>query len=774
MAPQPSGGTSSAAKPPAPTSNGTYNFHRNGDELRCRCCPYGFHIDLDFVKFAENVTAGNDQAHKWNTQPRRTTRRRGNYSVDESARSLPRQIITRDTNSFDTPDEWLKAAAATSPIDSNMSQSTIGGFYSGADDDFSLPTYETSSYNNYLAKNKSDSIVARLIGELNGINNAQKPPIPPPISSSTPYPGQDFIDHKPQKSWHGATSANSEIHEILSRQQPTYSTTREVSKTVTSAPSSPTPVKTYHSAVAQSAGRKAQSATTSKQHHQQQQPPITPPRRYFDSARPRVLSPEPAARDRSLAPTALRTSNFHSRTYYSPTSTTERNHVPYRGATTSSLSTGLDFNSFASVRRQRTTSTDNERNRTLSPIYNRQTGGSRLDGYTSDAEYRSTYRYEMSPPPLPPRSQAPTTPTKMYSYGNSTILKRPESTFENLEKPETVERGVDAYEIQKVPESPKAVLQHQESQTRTPPEQKHVSTVTEMKEENEEQQLKTETQITQTSKIDQSTIGCNTDKIPEEPFQPEKSFSVEFQFAIGHGDKLPEDGMGLEKISTIPKETKEQGSDAIKTALFSIGMNTDKIVMVDKACMPMPPPVKPKTAEKGIVTDVVEEVAVKDKKKESATIETQTEHVEEVSIIQLEPKIRAVKKESTTIETQTDNEWVEEEIERRIKAEKAERKSVDKITETEEEDAGEFIMITCTKCEQSSITNGHEHYEKIVENENEAEAENEEVDPNHTQTDSIGDHESGFSNSSTDLEEFEKLEQSIQEQEKLTTTTTTT
>uniref|UniRef100_A0A914Y6Y8 Uncharacterized protein n=1 Tax=Panagrolaimus superbus TaxID=310955 RepID=A0A914Y6Y8_9BILA len=379
MAPQPSGGTSAtAAKPPQPSLNGIYNNFNNrnngggggGDELRCRCCPYGFHIDLDFVKFAENVTAGNDQAHKWNTQPRRTTRRRGNYSVDESATTLPRPIITRDTNSFDTPDEWLLSAGnATSPMESNMSQSTNGGFYSAADDDL-LPTQDIPSYNNYLAKNKSDSIVARLIGELNGIDNARKPPIPPPLSSSTPYPGQDFVNHKPQKSWHGATSANTEIHEILSRQQPTYSTTREFSKTVTSAPSSPTPVKTYHSAVAQSAARKVQtqshsSATTSKH-------PITPPRRYFDSARPRVLSPEPAARDRSLAPTALRTSNFHSRTYYSPTATTtnatENRHVrvPYRGAT-SSLSTGLDFNSFASVRRQRT-STD-ERNRTLSPVY---------------------------------------------------------------------------------------------------------------------------------------------------------------------------------------------------------------------------------------------------------------------------------------------------------------------------------------------------------------------------------------------------------------------
>uniref|UniRef100_A0A914YEA5 Uncharacterized protein n=1 Tax=Panagrolaimus superbus TaxID=310955 RepID=A0A914YEA5_9BILA len=117
--------------------------------------------------------------------------------------------------------------------------------------------------------------------------------------------------------------------------------------------------------------------------------------------------------------------------------------------------------------------------------------------------------------------------------------------------------------------------------------------------------------------------------------------------------------------SKIPKETKEQGSDAIKTALFSIGMNTDKISMVDKACMPMPPPVKPKTAEKGVVTDSSEDI-----KKDSATIETQTEKCEEE-----EKEVTKLISESITIETQTDNDWIEIEIERRMKAEKAERKS---------------------------------------------------------------------------------------------------
>lgn len=28
---------------------------------RCDCCPYGFHIDLGFVKFAEDVVSGREQ-----------------------------------------------------------------------------------------------------------------------------------------------------------------------------------------------------------------------------------------------------------------------------------------------------------------------------------------------------------------------------------------------------------------------------------------------------------------------------------------------------------------------------------------------------------------------------------------------------------------------------------------------------------------------------------------------------------------------------------------
>lgn len=30
---------------------------------KCTCCPYGYHIDVDFVKYAENVASGQYRQH---------------------------------------------------------------------------------------------------------------------------------------------------------------------------------------------------------------------------------------------------------------------------------------------------------------------------------------------------------------------------------------------------------------------------------------------------------------------------------------------------------------------------------------------------------------------------------------------------------------------------------------------------------------------------------------------------------------------------------------
>lgn len=60
--------------------------------------------------------------------------------------------------------------------------------------------------------------------------------------------------------------------------------------------------------------------------------------------------------------------------------------------------------------------------------------------------------------------------------------------------------------------------------------------------------------------------------------------------------------------------------------------------------------------------------------------------------------------------TQTSNDWLLKEVKVLMAAEKAERKSADKKTETDESDS-EFIMVTCSRCQQPMET---EHYEKIT------------------------------------------------------------
>ena len=42
---------------------------------RCQCCPFGFHIDLDFVKFAEDVASGKEQIQNWSSPDKKRARR---------------------------------------------------------------------------------------------------------------------------------------------------------------------------------------------------------------------------------------------------------------------------------------------------------------------------------------------------------------------------------------------------------------------------------------------------------------------------------------------------------------------------------------------------------------------------------------------------------------------------------------------------------------------------------------------------------------------------
>lgn len=45
------------------SSNGRHGMDEHGEvgHGQCNCCPFGFHIDLDFVRYAEDITSGKEQ-----------------------------------------------------------------------------------------------------------------------------------------------------------------------------------------------------------------------------------------------------------------------------------------------------------------------------------------------------------------------------------------------------------------------------------------------------------------------------------------------------------------------------------------------------------------------------------------------------------------------------------------------------------------------------------------------------------------------------------------
>ncbi|KAE9553565.1 hypothetical protein FO519_003205 [Halicephalobus sp. NKZ332] len=723
----------SRGKPPVgpPSSYHSNNF----GNTRCRCCPYGFHIDLDFVKFAENVTSGTDNVQKWNTNPRRMSRRKFPHSsMDDFPLSMRNY---KGSHSFDGADDL------NSTMDSMMSQSINVGYTSATEDEQPMNNEFLSFSNGYLNKNKSDSQVMKLIQELNGIENARKPPIPPPLSSSSPYPGVtdnvhqrnsrspyfggpgglEGFNHRgtrgssfvPYSESAGATeglgqrgarsgSVNAEVQEIFSRQH----FNKDFAKTAASAPNSPIPTKSYHLSVAQLSNRKNINNGTPTD---PQEPPVPPPRRYFDSARPRVLSPEPGARDLNLPPTVLRTSNFHSRSFFSSnpsppdSGSSSTNPTSYRSRIigASSFSGGLDFDSFASVRRQKTSDDGGYRNRTFSPT----APGLRLDGYTSDAEYRSA---TFSPPPV----------RRFYEY--RTEEKPPEvprRTAHQFVEQQSFD-STSSVEQQK----PAVLTEHRESQTISPI-LKNASTAPITSSFSSQE---TQTKITEFEDFTENFE--KPQKLEEKSKKKSQDCTVEFQFALGHEpehhpDEVPE-------FRKSEKEFKEAGTDPVKKALFSTGINTVKIQTSEKGCMPMPPPVKPKTSEKG-------------------EIQTEDDWIE----IEVQKRLELEKLENSKKIQNLENTKEPEKHQKSEDPESQERRSIDKMTETEDEELGEFIVITCTNCEKSKITDNNEDFQKIQINE--------EMDPV-SQSESMGDRESGFSNSSTDLEEFERIEKAIQEE----------
>ncbi|VDM24121.1 unnamed protein product [Toxocara canis] len=61
---------------------------------KCNCCPYGFHIDLDFVKFAENIANGNSPQQQSKSIRRSSKEPAASCNSPSAASPRPRNIMS--------------------------------------------------------------------------------------------------------------------------------------------------------------------------------------------------------------------------------------------------------------------------------------------------------------------------------------------------------------------------------------------------------------------------------------------------------------------------------------------------------------------------------------------------------------------------------------------------------------------------------------------------------------------------------------------------------
>uniref|UniRef100_A0A914EKC8 Uncharacterized protein n=1 Tax=Acrobeloides nanus TaxID=290746 RepID=A0A914EKC8_9BILA len=627
----------------------------------CKCCPYGYHIDLDFVKFAENVTTGNEQAKKW-TLPKKSRRKLPPAPLSENGYGFH----SRDT-SYDESHRMV-----ASPMDSIFSKS-VEDLVSDFEE---LCTLERPAP---VIKNRSDSSVSRVINQVNG-NGYHS-------DYGTYHSKKSSMEHTPRSATlrPAYKSTNEELRQIFSERSilpPLFP------KSITSAPSSPTP-KTYYTALAQTmsqikkkppppppkptnrpdiqAGPVSELFFHLNGHSTDAKPPAPlPTRRYTDVGRPRVLSPEPEA----APPAAVRSSNLQSRVFYSPNSGPSGN-VPYRGRMgVVGSSGGLDMDSFASVRRKKSEELFGNYPKNWEYTYFNGNGVNtakwKFDGYTSDAPLSAPY-------------------SRSFDYGNDSIdSAQTRSTTINVNEyvSQSRDNGFAKNSAEKIATAAavdeKPITKHCECQT-IPQTSDSKSVFTEIADF--VKPLKSTRSQTLTTEC--ISIGVDTADL----IRP-LDLSVEFQYCIGHEPELHPDD--------LPHYDDSKGND-LKT-YADASTSTPQV------------PLTKETGTDAITIFTSEQINKIDQ-------ETHTESLPSTStLVQTEAEITKNHQDS---ETQTNNDWLDVEVKAKIKADKEKRKSVDAITETEEEEAGEFIMITCAKCDRTSISNASEHYEKILEKDDE-------------------------------------------------------
>ncbi|KAL7080204.1 hypothetical protein ACQ4LE_000319, partial [Meloidogyne hapla] len=79
-------------------------------QQQCGCCPYGYHIDLGFVKFAEDIAAGKEQIQNWSNEEKKRNRRLlASPSSDKTMLDLSGSDIANISSSYPANDSILSS-----------------------------------------------------------------------------------------------------------------------------------------------------------------------------------------------------------------------------------------------------------------------------------------------------------------------------------------------------------------------------------------------------------------------------------------------------------------------------------------------------------------------------------------------------------------------------------------------------------------------------------------------------------------------------------------
>ncbi|CAD5213202.1 unnamed protein product [Bursaphelenchus okinawaensis] len=322
----------------------------NSQNEKCKCCPYGFHLDLDFVSFAENVASGRERRKplEYDFKTEKSKPQSGNitYGTNDkyfspsgsngsAFKSLSKKSLTDVVNDLSALSHNYDHVTGPSISKTNLNQNLLPAqSYRHHQKDMQRPLYNEVPY--VTAHNAHGSLLSSgYYNEERTPSNEHKPQfinefrVTEQSNAYSPFDPYATLPSTIDQHEHSKTPltvyANEEVSNIFSDNAKTLPTT--LKRVVTSAPTSPTPGKSFYTALGQSLANlrtrapmspilhkedtpfsvstmQSESANRGRQYERatKTKPPL--PKRYFEPQKryPRILSPEP---EKTSSPSTL-------------------------------------------------------------------------------------------------------------------------------------------------------------------------------------------------------------------------------------------------------------------------------------------------------------------------------------------------------------------------------------------------------------------------------------------------------------------------------------